>query len=161
MPKTDLQRLEEKYERDETTACWIWKASTSPGPKSGKWAYGILYFKGRMCMAHRVAYELYRGPIPEGRQLDHLCRNTLCINPWHLDPVSAEENINRGRRFESEKTHCPEGHPLAGENLYLKKNGWRECRICRREQYRRWVTGNRERRRELDREFHRRKNDGT
>src|SRR5690349_20028702 len=52
---------------------------------------------GRFLMAHRVAYELARGPIPEGLQLDHLCRNRLCCNPDHLEPVTRQENVARGR----------------------------------------------------------------
>lgn len=153
-----LRRLAAKYRVDKKTGCWLWGGAISPGPVSGKWVYGVFTFKGRLQMAHRVTYELYCGPIPSGRQLDHLCRNTLCVNPEHLEPVTPKQNINRGRRFESEKTHCPEGHPLTGKNLYLKATvGKRECRTCRKKKYREWVDRNRERRRELDRNFHERR----
>lgn len=135
MSRTDLQRLEAKYVKDQQTGCWVWHAAVSPGPASGKWVYGVMQFGGRMQMAHRISYQLYRGPIPAGKQLDHLCRNTRCVNPWHLEPVTAKENINRGVNAQLEKTHCPKGHALAGENLYQKPNGNRECRICRAEQW--------------------------
>ena len=145
------KRIAAKCRVDKKTGCWLWGGAVSPGPASGNWAYGVITFRGRLKMAHRVNYELLVGPIPDGRQLDHLCRNTLCVNPAHLEPVTPKLNINRGRRFEAEKTHCPEGHPLSGKNLYLKKDGWRECRTCRKKKYREWVEKNRERRRELDR----------
>ena len=90
-------------------------------------------------MAHRVSYEMAKGKIPDGLQLDHLCRMTLCVNPSHLEPVTPKENIRRGetaevaRLTQLSKTHCPQGHPYSGENLYLKPNGRRECRQCVRD----------------------------
>jgi hypothetical protein len=74
------------------------------------------------------------GPIPEGKQLDHLCRNRACINPEHLEPVTAKENILRGESFSAKnarKTHCIHGHELSGDNLRILKHG-RVCLECRR-----------------------------
>ena len=81
-----------------------------------------------MALAHRVAYELQVGPIPVGLQLDHLCRVRSCVNPAHLEPVTSAENTRRGLR--AMKTHCPQGHPYAGENLLIRPTGQRRCRTC-------------------------------
>lgn len=99
-------------------------------------------------MAHRVAYELVVGPIPDGLQLDHLCKVRKCVNPAHLEAVTCGENIRRGdtgkaaAEVQSSKTHCPQGHPYSGDNLahYRGRHGrrYRACRICRREAMRRF-----------------------
>lgn len=143
--KTDIERFEEKCTRGSRLDCWTWHASRSPGPPPGKWPYGIVQYRGRMQMAHRVAYMLYRGEIPQGAQLDHLCRNTLCVNPWHLEPVTAKENIRRGGNAKREQTECSRGHPLSGDNLYVAPDGHRSCRICRAEYMREWDRKNRPR----------------
>jgi hypothetical protein len=82
--------------------------------------------------AHRWSYEYYVGPIPEGLHLDHLCRNPKCVNPKHLEPVTIRENLLRGMgpsARNAAKTHCPAGHPYAGENLYVTRS--RNIRVCR------------------------------
>lgn len=139
MAKTLLERFEEKYTPEPNSGCWLWEAAISPS-LTGIHPYGILQdANGIMRMAHRIGYELHRGPIPDGMFLDHLCRTTLCVNPFHLEPVTAKENTRRGRTAEAarhtqlSKTHCPQGHPFSGENLYLKPNGRRECRQCVRD----------------------------
>lgn len=86
--------------------------------------------------AHRWSYEYYVGPIPEGMHLDHLCRNTKCVNPEHLEPVTCRENLLRGEgpsAVHAKKTHCPAGHPYSGDNLYVHPvKGQRICRTCGR-----------------------------
>lgn len=105
--------------------CWLWLFSVSTS------GYGQFYFSGRLHTAHRVAYELVKGPIPDGLQLDHLCRNRRCCNPAHLDPVTCAENIYRSPIHKWAKTHCPQGHPYAGRNLIRNSvNGGRACREC-------------------------------
>lgn len=113
--KVDLREL-------EPGSCWEWT-----GGNSGN-GYGRFWLEGRSQQAHRVAYELTVAPIPAGLQLDHLCRNRLCVNPGHLEAVTLAENTRRRPR----PTKCPQGHPYTPESTYLCPRGWRQCRICRR-----------------------------
>ena len=109
--------------------CWIWQASTTHN------GYGQFWVGGRMVKAHRFAYEMFVGPIPEGLELDHLCRVRNCVNPAHMEPVTHAENVRRGESFSAinaGKTHCPHGHAYDAENTYVKPNGWRHCRACQR-----------------------------
>ena len=123
-----------------------------PIPESGCWAwlggmlscgYGYLKIDGKNRLAHRIAYELAIGPIPDGLQIDHLCRVRSCINPNHLEPVTQQVNIRRGDAGKATgarnraKTHCLNGHPFSGANLYIKKSGARGCRACHRDRMRR------------------------
>ena len=99
--------------------------------------YGLFYFgRGVRGYAHRWAYEHYVGPIPDGLHLDHLCRNTKCVNPDHLEPVTCQVNLLRGEgpsAKHAKKTHCPQGHPYSGDNLYTHPTkGIRYCRACGR-----------------------------
>jgi len=84
------------YAIDPTNGCWIWQRSTSLN------GYGQVWHQGRLQRAHRVFYELYVGPIPEGLQIDHTCHNKLCVNPDHLAPVTPLENVRRTRRSSHE-----------------------------------------------------------
>jgi hypothetical protein len=106
--------------------CWLW---TAQHDRAG-YAQFYLTSLRRSVGAHRFAYELLVGPIPDGLVIDHLCRNPGCVNPGHLEPVTNAENIRRGLAGRL-KTHCPKGHPLDGSNVYLRRNGTRYCRRCR------------------------------
>jgi hypothetical protein len=106
--------------------CWEWTAARHNG-------HGFFNVGGRTTTAHRVSYEQIVGPIPDGLQLDHLCRNRGCVNPMHLEPVTCGENLARGETINAinaAKTHCPQGHPYSGENLKITPQGFRECKEC-------------------------------
>lgn len=129
--KTLEQRFWEKVSKDGPGGCWLWTANLSGG------GYGNFHLDGRERVAHRLAYEWLVGPIPEGLDLDHLCRVRRCVNPAHLEPVTRRENVLRSpiaiAAQHARKTHCPAGHEYTPENTYTY-NGWRCCRRCRSRQ---------------------------
>jgi hypothetical protein len=111
----------------EVGDCWEWQGANRDG-------YGHLNVNGRHMGAHRVAYEVERGPIPDGMVLDHLCRNPSCVRPDHLEPVRQRENLRRGDTVIASaltRTHCPHGHERTPANT-LMEGGRRRCLICRR-----------------------------
>lgn len=117
-------------------ACWPWTAHLE-GRGYGAFRLGSLRDGSRrMVQAHRLAYELLIGPIPEGLTIDHLCRNRICVNPAHLEVVSQRVNTLRGATITADfaqRTHCPQGHPYDLFNTYTTPAGHRLCRACRRE----------------------------
>lgn len=135
------ERFWPKVDKGGPDECWTWTAANSHG-------YGYIKVDGRMQRAHRIAFEMLEGPIPDGLDLDHLCHteaahdgecpggptcpHRACVNPAHLEPVDPEENYRRGIRPNTLKTHCPKGHPYDEENTYVDKLGKRSCRACHR-----------------------------
>ena len=109
---------------EPTLTCWIWHGYVDPD------GYG--QYLGRP--AHRVVYERLICEIPADLQLDHLCRNRLCVNPAHLEPVTSEENTRRAwayRKSAPKEGHCLRGHKYTAEDFAA--NGRRKCRTCQRE----------------------------
>jgi len=123
--------------------CWDWIGASH---ESG---YGLFRIGGKMKRTHRIVYELVNGPIPIGLQIDHLCRNTRCCNPSHLEAVTAKVNVQRSTVPQSSRnraamiTECPQGHPYSIENtIFQATRGGpktsRKCRICSAASTARW-----------------------
>lgn len=127
--------------------CWLWTANLSSA------GYGRFYVGSRtVAQATRWAYEQEVGPIPEGFQLDHLCRVRACVRPSHLEPVTQRENMLRGMGLpgvNARKTHCPQGHEYTPENTIPSGPGGahRKCRICVNARRRVWDRERRRKRR--------------
>jgi hypothetical protein len=125
---------------NRTDGCWLWTAGTTTRvPGHG---YGRYLNEGKEVLAHRFAYEVAHGPIPDGLVLDHLCRVGLCVRPDHLEPVTIAENTRRGDVGRLNKlrnaaiTHCPQGHPYDEQNTYSGRNRLsRQCRACSRQRH--------------------------
>lgn len=127
-PETRSRLLRAVVERN---GCWIWpNAPDSDG-------YPIVKVGGRSRRAHRLFYEMLVGPIPDGLQLDHLCRVRNCVNPEHLEPVTCRENVQRGLKGRL-LTHCRNGHEFSSDNTYVTPDGSRTCRECQRASVRKY-----------------------
>jgi hypothetical protein len=116
------------------SGCWEWQqCRTRKGygqvtvSRAGVW---------KRLYAHRVSYEVFVGPIPDGLQIDHLCRNRACVNPKHLEPVTSWQNNHRSplsrASINAAKRKCPKGHAYDERNTYRNADGSRLCRTCRR-----------------------------
>jgi hypothetical protein len=124
------------------TPCWIWTAAkasiVNKSAVEGKVYYGIVRVKGSNYGAHRVSYILCKDDFDINLEVDHLCRNTLCVNPSHLEQVPHRTNVIRGQAGQYMKTRempecCPKGHKFTPENTRYKPKGWRVCRECGRQ----------------------------
>ena len=105
--------------------CWEWQRRRR-GSK-----YAVMEFDRRPRSVHRIMYTFAWGDIPEGLELDHICRNQYCVNPFHLEAVTHKKNMERGDFSTLIKTHCIRGHPFAGPNIYIRPgNGYRQCYAC-------------------------------
>jgi hypothetical protein len=123
-----LPRLMARVQED-ANGCWVYPGTNRSG-------YGQISIGSRgahrVFGTHVVTYTHFVAPVPDGLQLDHLCRNRACCNPWHLEPVTCQENLRRGNGASGlnyRKTHCRHGHPFNEVNTYRDRDG-RHCRPC-------------------------------
>ncbi len=108
------------------TGCWFWTGA-------GVGQYGTFKIGGagtKQFLAHRFSYLIHKGPIPDGLELDHLCRVRCCVNPDHLEPVTRQENILRGALSTRQTNKCRRGHEFTIKNTWIEKTGQRHCRRC-------------------------------
>jgi hypothetical protein len=120
----DLKRLKDRFFEKVHwyEGCLMWV-----GSRSGS-GYGQMQFGKRKEMAHRISYQLFVGPIPEGETIDHKCERKLCVLHTHLQPMPMLQNVMLGSK--AQNTHCPQGHPFEGHNLIWNGTS-RMCRICK------------------------------
>lgn len=128
------QTMEERFwaKVDKTDTCWLWTGAKAAG-------YGRFFVSSdrgakRIDGAHRVAYELMVGPIPEGLHIDHLCRTPACVNPAHLEPVTIAVNTQRGLAGQPRRA-CKHGHEFTPENTYISPDGRRHCIACQKRRH--------------------------
>lgn len=122
-----LAKHEAHFTRDPLFGCWLWQEKDID-----RHGYGTLWGKGGPRQAHREMYRELVGPIPEGRVLDHLCRNRACVRPDHLDPVKGSENdLRRSWRYRARQSKCSKGHDMS--TCVTTPAGGRICRRCNEE----------------------------
>lgn len=124
------ERWKSCYTADSRTGCWNWT-----GPMYKSLGYGFITEGAKKRLrAHRFVYEQVVGPISAGLVLDHKCRNKMCVNPRHLEPVTTAINVRRGNAGwkNAAKTVCDHGHEFTPENTIVKNKRWRACRECQR-----------------------------
>lgn len=121
------EKVELRIIPEPMSGCWIWL-----GPyRDNKDRYGGMSWKGKHYRTHKFVYEFLKGVVPAGLTLDHICRNRICCNPDHLEPVTWQVNILRGEGIAAKnavKTHCKHGHSLA--DAYVYQGRMRQCRTC-------------------------------
>lgn len=114
-------RFWEKVKKAEGDACWLWVGSR----RHQQYPYGCIWARGKAQWAHRIAWELEHGPIPEGMQVDHICKNPQCVRHDHLRIVTPRQNwvdySDSPMAANAKKSHCPQGHPYSTENIALVK----------------------------------------
>lgn len=143
-------RFDRKWTPEPNTGCWLWKHGTH------KFGYGFFKHAGEVT-AHRVSWVLHNGPIPDGMHVLHRCDVPQCVNPDHLFLGTHTDNMKdcarkgRTQRYNTTKTHCPKGHPYAGDNLLLRSDSGRSCRECIRVRANKYRRNNLEAARARDR----------
>lgn len=121
--------------RPDLGPCWLWKGAKGGNQRYQKYGRVQVAGTGKTGQAHVVSYKWAGGFVPDGWDVDHLCRVSLCVRPSHLEAVTHKENLARGDgqpARNARKTHCIRGHEFAPENTYVGPRGGRTCRACRK-----------------------------
>lgn len=118
------KHIQETVKATDNNLCWFWEKSKN------KKGYGQTKYQGKSWLVHRLAYYFFFGNLNSFLEIDHLCNNTSCWNPRHLEEVSLQENALRKKM---KNVRCKQGHELTLENTYQYSNGGRACRICKKE----------------------------
>jgi len=126
------ERFQTKFIVDKQ-GCWIWIGAISMLDRHKNFPYGNISYKKKHWQAHRASYFLYRGNIPKGLEIDHLCKVTNCVNPNHLEAVTRLENVRRSSRFLKDGEKCKNGHLVVPENYKIRKEGFKRCLLCMKE----------------------------
>lgn len=129
--KSTADRFWSKVAGGDYTTCWRWTGAVNRRTGYGNFAVT----QERWTTPHRYSYETMRGSIPAGLQIDHLCRVRICVNPWHMEPVTPRVNVRRSSNPAAKnaaRVACVNGHAFSEENTYSRPGGGRLCRACRR-----------------------------
>ena len=130
-PTPARQRFDRLFIPEPMSGCYLWMGTTN-----GRYGtfddYQLAPYRHRNTYAHRWSFQQHFGAIPAGMEMDHKCRNILCVNPDHLEAVTHLENVRRTPSSGFNKTHCKYGHEFSTENTWVEKTGSRHCRECHR-----------------------------
>jgi hypothetical protein len=139
MNEAEFMRFMEKIDVGEfyKNDCWSWRSTMASG------GYAYWFFRGKQQKVSRIVYEHWKGRIPHGLVVDHICNNPPCVNPDHLQAVTQKQNVLRGNgptAINARKTHCKRGHKFTKKTIYTygNKDG-KECVVCKESYYRRNV----------------------
>lgn len=125
--KAPIERFDRYWIPEPNSGCWLWFGATAGN------GYGSFYNGDRMVSAHSFSYLHNVGQVPNGLELDHLCRQRCCVNPDHLEPVTRRENTKRGiaGHHMRGKSQCDRGHPFDESNTHWRPDGRRTCKKCK------------------------------
>lgn len=130
-----IERFNAAYLPVPESGCWLWEHATNG-------LYGVMRYNGRQEYAHRVAFALFRGPIPQGIIVCHKCDVPSCVNPEHLflgtHKTNCDDKFAKGRANYIRRTQCIRGHTFDSDNVYVDALGNRSCKECNRTRAREW-----------------------
>lgn len=119
------KHIEAKIQPEPNSGCWLWLGAL----RDSHDGYGCAGWRTKTWRTHKLVYTILCGEVPDGKVVDHTCRNRICCNPDHLEAVTQKVNVHRGEGIAAKnllKTHCRQGHPYEGDNLYA----WNNQRFC-------------------------------